>query len=89
MPNLSITICKGLSATRPQSISILTEKEGFEHVLFTERFHDWGDDVSNSVLAVRQATNVLAKDKTRYVYDRGGRKFFISLNILFDGNANG
>ncbi|KAI8827276.1 uncharacterized protein EV422DRAFT_34171 [Fimicolochytrium jonesii] len=57
-------------AGRPADVKVFTEREAVERTLFRERFIDWPEkDVS---LEVRKQTNVVAKDKSRYVYDRGG-----------------
>ncbi|KAI8812989.1 hypothetical protein BJ742DRAFT_790706 [Cladochytrium replicatum] len=59
--------------------AVSREKESVESVLFTEQFTEWtgvpggsknGSSTSN-ILTVKQASNVEAKDKSRYVYDRG------------------
>ncbi|KAI8996095.1 hypothetical protein BC832DRAFT_307233 [Gaertneriomyces semiglobifer] len=55
---------------RPEDTEVFTEKETVEGVFFMEKFVDWAE--SNVTLEVKRLSNIAPKDKTRYVYDRGG-----------------
>ncbi|TPX71149.1 hypothetical protein SpCBS45565_g01208 [Spizellomyces sp. 'palustris'] len=58
-----------INQDRPVPATTYFEREGFESVAFRERFYDWPEE---SGIEVRKLTNVVAKDKTWGVYDRGG-----------------
>ncbi|KAJ3171867.1 hypothetical protein HK101_011218 [Irineochytrium annulatum] len=51
---------------------VYLERDVGESVMFMETFPDWNDGVT---IEVKAARNVKVKDKTRYIYDRGGREF--------------
>ncbi|TPX39306.1 hypothetical protein SeMB42_g06380 [Synchytrium endobioticum] len=56
-------------AGRPSNVIIDIERDPAERVLFKERFMDWTDGFN---IEVKQQTNIGAKDRSRFVYDRGG-----------------
>ncbi|KND00549.1 uncharacterized protein SPPG_04857 [Spizellomyces punctatus DAOM BR117] len=66
---LNFTEDLSINQDRPFTATTYFEREGFESVAFRERFYDWPEE---SGIEVRKLTNVVAKDKTWGVYDRGG-----------------
>ncbi|KAJ3218179.1 hypothetical protein HDU67_006441 [Dinochytrium kinnereticum] len=60
-------LCQPVSEEK--AIPVYLERDAGESVFFMELFPDWSDGVTIEVKAPR---NVQVKDKSRYVYDRGG-----------------
>ncbi|TPX30793.1 hypothetical protein SmJEL517_g05708 [Synchytrium microbalum] len=54
---------------RPANVVLDIERDPAERILFKERFMDWTDGFK---IEVSLQKNIAAKDKSRYVYDRGG-----------------
>ncbi|KAJ3107579.1 hypothetical protein HDU96_007855 [Phlyctochytrium bullatum] len=70
--NLGAQFATGLAKQQrdfPQNLPVYLERDAGESVFFMELFPDWSDGVTIEVKAPR---NVQVKDRSRFVYDRGG-----------------